>query len=222
MMSPVPQKSGRKGFALIGGIFGVIFVLGGICALLIVFVTPYLEEQSRLKKERENQTRANSTAAISLLPEEYVTTVTGGNSQTFRRNRTLDRLQLLEASQKLPPKLREAVKDVNDAATAEYVSTTDGSRKVLLQIFKFGSPAQAVALCDEIGRELKSKQASFKEVNYYPANAAYPTDCGVSAEDGNKGLTGVSTMYGFFIIYSGLKENNPKEARNQVGNKLGV
>ncbi len=214
-----PNKSNGKKFALIGGIGGLIVISAIGIVLWVTVINPYLTEQARLKKESENQTRANSTTAISLLPEEYNTNA-GGISQTFRKNKTIDRMQLLQASQNLPPEMQSELKDINDAAAAEYVSTKDGSQKVLLQIFKYNTPAQAVSNCDKVGRELQKNQALLKEVIYVPANAYVPTNCYTYAEDKNKGFTGISTLYGFLLIYSGHKDNDPAAVRTSVFNKL--
>lgn len=213
---PPPQSSSGKKIALIGGIIGLVVVIAGGIALWFAVISPYFKEQARLKKEYENGLLAKLTPAKDLLPEEFTNSV----QMTFRKGKIIDKMQLLQASQNLPPELKSEVNNINDAAGAEYVSTTDSNRKVVLQILKYNSPEQAVAVCDKIGRELEKSKASLQEVVYNPATLNRETNCHTSGADKKGGYTGVSTLYGFMMIVVGQKDSKPGAVTYEVFKKL--
>lgn len=202
-----PKKSHLKKILVIGGLFGFIVVVISGVVLWFAVINPYLEKQARLKKEWSNQFRANMMAANSLLPSES-TIYQDANS--FKRNKTFDKLQLFQASQNLSPELKEQIKDINDAAAAEYVSTSNSNQKFVVQIFKYNSPEQARSTCVKITQELKKNEALFKSVYSYPNNLNdSPSSCHASAQGKNNESTDVKSLYGFLWISSGHKDFAP-------------
>lgn len=198
-----PQKLSGKKFALIGGVIGLLVIVGIGFALWAYVINPYMKEQARLKKQSDDQTRANSTTAMSLLPSEFNTIKNDGK---FQKEKTMDSLQLLQASQNLPKELKEAVKDIKDAAAAEY-GTAGSSEKVALQIFKYGTPDQALDACRKISGELEKNKSAFEKVTpFVPWVGIPPSRCQTTAKGKNNQYISVNSYYGFLYIASGRED----------------
>ncbi len=198
---PVAPKSQLKKILVIGGLFGfVVVVISGV-VLWFAVINPYLKNQTRLKKEKDNQSRANMKTAISLLPSESIIYPGGPNS--FKRNKTFDKLQLFQASQNLSPELKQQIKDINDAAAAEYVNEINSSQKFVVQIYKFNSPEQAYNNCVKITQELKKNEALIKSARNNTSDSDKPSACFYGVEFKNNEYTDVRSLYGFLWISSG-------------------
>ncbi len=210
-----PRSSSGKKIALSGGIIGLIVVIAGGFILWTRVIGPYFDKKAHLEKERTNQTRADSTTAMSLLPEDGSIYTSG-----FQKGKTLDKMQLLQASQNLPPELKSELNNINDATAAEYVRKEDSSQKFLLQILKYNSPAQAAAVCDKVGEALRKNEASLKFVLYHFSGLSSPDECKVEAEDKNKGATKILSRYGFLIIASGHTDNVSRSLLDGFKSKL--
>lgn len=198
-----PPKSGGKKFLVIGGIVGLIVIFGIGFLVWANVINPYLKKQARLKKESDNQTLASSMNAMNLLPNEFKTISTGVK---FQKERTMDSLQLLQASQNLPKELKEAVKDIKDAAAAEY-GTAGSSDKASLQIFKYDTPAKAFDTCKKVSGELEKNKSAFEKVTpFSPWIGITPSRCQTTAEGKNGQYISVDSFYGFLYVTSGRKE----------------
>lgn len=217
--SPAAPAKSKAGLVIAGVVGLLIIVIGGGIALWFAVIGPYFTEQARLKKERDNQVRADSTTAVGLMPDGYFVRA-GYEPEFLARGKIVDRTQLFQASQNLPPEIRSELKNINDAAAAQYAGQTDPSRKIILQILKYSTPRQAALDCEKIGREFEKNKASFEEVVFFPTNDYLPTNCHTSAVEKSKSYTGISTMYGFLIIYAGHKDNDPAAVKEMILRKL--
>ncbi len=188
---PMNASAKSKKGLIIGGIVGLLMMLVGAGVLAIAFVIPYFTEQSRLKS-------AVSTTATSLVPVEFITSEPK-NPRTFQQSKTYDKMQLLQASQNLPPELKSEIKDITDAAAAEYTDVVDANRKVPLQIFKFSSPEIAFQKCQKISDALGDTQnQSNLEVS--------PTYCRVMVNKGDN-ISVITSLYGFLIVSAGKRHD---------------
>lgn len=212
-----PQKSKLKKFIIIGGIIGLLlFMIGGF-ALWRIVIEPYRYEQRRLKAETDNQNRANSTAAMSLLPTQF--DYNGASGDFYRRKETFDKLQVLQASQNLPPALKQKAVEINDAAAATYLSDKNSGRKVILQIFKFNTPERAKATCQEIIDEAEKNRSRFKDISSL-RNSKSPTYCFVVVEKTNNETIYVTSQYGFLYVALGDEKNPVTAASEKITDQL--
>ena len=138
-----PKKSSLLKVLLIGGIVGLLVVVAVGFLLYVKVIDPYLYQQKVEKRERDNQLSANGYSANALLPESVTS-----NSQTFKRGQVIDKFQLFQLTKDLPPEMKSEIKDINDAAAADY--TNAANQKLALQIFKYNSPEKAKNACANI------------------------------------------------------------------------
>lgn len=212
-----PRKSNVKKFVVLGGIIGLlVFAVGGF-ALWRNVIQPYHLEQWRLKKETDNQNRANSTTAMSLVPVQF--DYYGAAGDVYRRKETLDKLQMLQASQNLPPELKQKISEINDAAAASYISDKNSNQKVLLQIFKFNTPERAKAVCQEIVDEVEKKRDSFKSVSSLRGSIR-PGYCFTVVEGKNNENFYATSNYGFLYVSSGNAKAPVSAANEKISDQI--
>lgn len=211
--TPAPKKSNLKLFLGLGGAVGLIFLLIIGIILWITLISPYLEEQAFIKKEKENQTRANATSPDSLLPSS----LTG-----YNRTQTFNRMQILQASQQyLPAELKQGSENVTDAAAAEYVNSANSNLKVVSQIFKFNSPENAVAKCQQIVQEMEKRKDASTKIDYYVRpTSKYPSHCAATATGKNNQAISVHSLYGFLIVATGGNATDVLKASNASSSQI--
>lgn len=209
-----PPKSSIKKFVIIGGIFGLlIFAVSGF-ALWRNVIEPYRYEQWRLKTETDNQNRANTTTAASLLPAEL-----GFYGNFYKRKETFDKLQMMQAEQTMPNALKEKISQVDDAAATLFVSEKNEKQRVLLQIFKLKTPQQAKTVCLEMIDEVEKKRERIKDIRKFP-NSIRENYCTLSVEGNNNEKIYVMSLYGFLYVASGSKEAPVGEAVEKASKPL--
>jgi hypothetical protein len=213
--SPAPKKSNLKLFVALGSVVAFIFVLIIGVVLWITVINPYLKEQAFIKKEKENQTRANATSPDSLLTADFSS---GGN--TYRRTQTFNKMQMMQASQYLPPEIKQGSENVTDAAAAEYINSTNSNIKVVLQIFKFNTPENAAAKCRQIGQEMEKRKDPSTTVYYRPSLEKKPNECLASATGKNNQSIRVYSLYGFLLASTGGNADAVAVSATPAFNKL--
>jgi hypothetical protein len=211
------RKSNAKKFVIIGGIIGLLMLLGSGFALWRNVIEPRLLEARRLKTETDNQNRADSMTAMSLMPAQF--DYSGAAGDVYRRKETLDKLRLLQATQNLPTELKQKISEVNDAAAAVYISDKKSNQKVLLQIFKFNTPEQAVAVCRQMVDEIEKNRDRFKTVHTFRASIR-PSYCNGRVEGKNNENLSFESLYGFLYVSSGNEKDPVSGAKEEVSKQL--
>jgi hypothetical protein len=212
-----PRKSNAKKFVIIGGIIGLLMVAVGGFALWRNVIEPQLLERRRLKTETDNQNRADSMTAMSLVPPQF--DYYGAAGDVYRRRETLDRLKLLQTVQNLPSELRQKTGEISDAAAAAYTSDKNSNQKVILRIFKFNTPEQAKVACQQMVDEVEKNRDKFKSVSSLRGSIS-PTFCYTMVEGKNDENLYVTSSYGFLYLTSGNEKAPVTSANEKVSSQL--
>jgi len=212
-VSDAPRKKiSAKVFVLIG-----LAILLPICAagflLYIKVIEPYQSNKEWQRQEELNLARARMVAAKELLPESV-----SRLSQTFKREQTFDRTQLLQQlSKDMHPAVKAELNNINDVVAAIYGNETNV--KLVLQVYKYNSYEQAESTCEKIAQEMIRNKDNFARAPFLVVDPSRRGDCDVSGDLKNSDYIGVHSLYGFLYIDTGHKDYAP-ELSSQIWGKL--